>query len=159
MRVRIATVSLFAAACLLGAAAPGAAQCEPDGDVEFVCGPISPEDLVAVPETPWVVVSSMEDDGYLSMTDSRDHTSGRVYPVETSEPQHDTAMYGACPGPVTTGFRPHGLSLRPGDGGRHTLYVVRHGAANRSRSSSSTAPPRPRRSPGSAAWWRRRASA
>ena len=128
MRVRSTAVALFAVACLAGWAAPAAAQCEPDGDVEFVCGPISPEDLVAVPETPWIVVSSMEDDGYLSVTDSRDHTSGRVYPVATSEPMHDTATYGACPGPVTTAFRPHGLNLRPGDGDVHTLYVVRHGA-------------------------------
>ena len=128
MRVRIATVPLLAAAGLLAAAAPGAAQCEPDGDVAFVCGPVSPEDLIAVPETPWIVVSSMEDDGYLSLTNSGDHTSARVYPAETSEPRHDTATYGACPGAVTSAFRPHGLSLRPGDGGMHTLYVVRHGA-------------------------------
>ena len=33
-------------------AAPSAAQCTPDGDVQFVCGPVSPEDLVLVPETP-----------------------------------------------------------------------------------------------------------
>ena len=31
-------------------------------------------------------------------------------------------------GPLTGGFRPHGLNLRPGPDGRHTLYVVRHGA-------------------------------
>ena len=34
----------------------------------------------------------------------------------------------SCAGPLTRGFRPHGLNLRPGLGGRHTLYVVRHGA-------------------------------
>ena len=27
-------------------AGPVAAQCEPDGEVKFVCGPVSPEDLV-----------------------------------------------------------------------------------------------------------------
>ena len=34
----------------------------------------------------------------------------------------------ACPGPVSRQFRPHGLYLRPGDGDRHTLLVVGHGA-------------------------------
>jgi hypothetical protein len=29
---------------------------------------------------------------------------------------------------MASGFRPHGLSLRPGANNRHTLYVVRHGA-------------------------------
>ena len=125
---RIAPLTVTLAACLLGLPAPGAAQCEADGDVAFVCGPVSPEDLVAVPDTPWIVVSSMEDEGYLSLTDRRDHTSARAYPLATSEPRHDTATFGGCPGADTSGFRPHGLDLRPGDGGVHTLYVVRHGA-------------------------------
>jgi hypothetical protein len=41
--------------------------------------------------------------------------------------QHDTETYETCPGPSTQGFRPHGLSLRSGADGTHTLYVVRHG--------------------------------
>ena len=128
MRARMYLVSWVAAACLLVLPAAGAAQCEADGDVEFVCGPVSPEDLAAVPDSPWVIVSSMTDDGHLYATDVRDHTSRRIFPIETSEPRHDTALYGACPGPDTSGFRQHGLGLRPGDNGVHTLYVVRHGA-------------------------------
>lgn len=38
-----------------------------------------------------------------------------------------TATYGDCPGPVSRPFRPHGLYLRPGDSGTHTLFVVGHG--------------------------------
>jgi hypothetical protein len=121
-------VSSVVAACLLALPAAGAAQCDPDGDVEFVCGPVSPEDLAAVPDSPWVIVSSMTDDGRLYATDARDHTSRPIFPLDTSAPRHDTALYGACPGPDTSGFRPHGLGLRPGEEGVHTLYVVRHGA-------------------------------
>ena len=128
MRARMYLVSAVAAGCLLVLPAAGAAQCDPDGDVEFVCGPVSPEDLAAVPDSPWVVVSSMTDDGRLYATDARDHTSRPIFPLDTSAPRHDTALYGACPGPDTSGFRPHGLGLRPGDDGVHTLYVVRHGA-------------------------------
>jgi hypothetical protein len=119
--------SFVMAACLLGLAAPSAAQCEPDGEVEFVCGPISPEDLALVPDTPWVIVASWEDDGYLSAADSRDHGTVRLFPTATSQARHDTATYGSCPGMTTDRFRAHGISLRPGRNGTHTLYVVRHG--------------------------------
>ena len=112
---------------LLGAAAPGAAQCEPDGEVQFLCGPPSPEDLAPVPRSPWVIVSSMVDEGNLYVADTRDHTATVVFPTGTEQARHDTTTYGACPGPVSRQFRPHGLYLSPGDGGRHTLYVVGHG--------------------------------
>ncbi len=128
MSARMFLVSSAAVACLLALPAGGAAQCEPDGDLEFVCGPVNPEDLAAVPDSPWVIVSSMADDGHLYATDTRDRTSRQVYPIESSAPRHDAALYGACPGPDTSGFRPHGLGLRPGNDGVHTLYVVRHGA-------------------------------
>ena len=128
MRARMFLVSSLAVVCLLALPAAGAAQCAPDGDLEFVCGPVNPEDLAAVPDSPWVIVSSMADDGHLYATDSRDHTSRLLFPVDDSAPRHDTALYGACPGPDTSGFRPHGLSLRTGDDNVHTLYVVRHGA-------------------------------
>ena len=128
MRARMLPASSLALVGLLALPAAGAAQCDPDGDVQFVCGPANPEDLAAVPESPWVIVSSMADDGRLYATDARDHTSRPIYPVTASTPRHDMAAYGACPGPDTSGFRPHGLGLRAGDDHLHTLYVVRHGA-------------------------------
>jgi hypothetical protein len=105
-----------------------AAACEPDGEVQFLCGPVSPEDLAALPDSPWVIASGMEDDGYLYLVDVRDHSSTTLFPIDSSRPQQNTAIYGSCSGPVTGQFRPHGLSLRPGNNGIHTLYVVRHGA-------------------------------
>ena len=111
----------------LGAGGVQAQGCEPDGEVQFLCGPVSPEDLAPVPESPWVIVSSMVDQGQLYVADTRDHTSTVVFPTETSRPRPDTATYGDCPGPVSRQFRPHGLYLRPGDSGRHTLFVVGHG--------------------------------
>ena len=119
--------SFLMAVCLLGVSTPSAAQCEPDGDIGFVCGPISPEDLALVPDTPWVIVASWEDDGYLSAADSRDQGTMRLFPTDTSRARHDTAAYGSCPGMTTDRFRAHGISLRPGADGTHTLYVVRHG--------------------------------
>ena len=128
MKVRAFPVSLAAAFFLAALSAPTAAQCDPDGDVQFVCGPANPEDLAAVPESPWVIVSSMANPGQLFATDTRDLASQPIFPLDTSAPRHDTATYGDCPGPDTTEFQPHGLGLRPGADGMHTLYVVRHGA-------------------------------
>ena len=127
MRLRIFPTLLLAVVCLVGSVRPGEAQCDPDGDVEFVCGPVSPEDLARVPRSPWILVSGMEDDGYLYAIDVRDLTSSVLFPTPQAQPRHDRSTYGSCPGPVTGGFRPHGLSLRPGDNTTHTLYVVRHG--------------------------------
>ena len=112
---------------LLGAAPPEAAQeCEPDGDVQFICGPVSPEDFAPVPDSPWVIVSSWIDNGPMYGVDTRDHRVVDIFPGPAGA-RHDTMMYSDCPGPVTTRIRPHGLNLRPGTGGRHTLYVVGHG--------------------------------
>ena len=112
---------------LQGAVGQNSPGCDPDGDIQFVCGPVSPEDLLAIPQSPWIIASGMEDDGYLYLVDVRDYTSTTVYPVASSVPRHDAAIYSSCPGPITGQFRPHGISLRPGNNGIHTLYVVRHG--------------------------------
>lgn len=114
-------------ACLLGPGEFRAQDCAPEGDVQFVCGTSNPEDLVTVPETSWVIASGMEDNGHLYRVDTRDHTSEVVYPTDGSMPRFDREVYGACASPGVEGFRPHGLSLRPGPDGLHTLYVVRHG--------------------------------
>ena len=127
MRFSITIASAMTFALLLGPADSSLAACDPDGDVQFLCGPVSPEDLIEVPQSPWVVISSMEEQGHLYVADTRDHTTTVVFPTGTSEPRHDRAMYGECPGPVTMQFQPHGLSLRSGNGGTHTLYVVGHG--------------------------------
>lgn len=120
----------LALAALLGsvAAAPANAQCQPDGDIEFVCGPQSPEDLVRIPGSPWVIASSWDENGYLSAVNIRDHRTMRLFPTADSRARHDVDRYGGCPGMATVRFHAHGLSLRSGSDGVQTLYVVRHGA-------------------------------
>ena len=126
-RLAVVVGGLVACALAVGVAGQGAAGCEPDGDVRFICGPVSPEDLLEVPRTPMVVVSSMADEGHLYLADTRDHTTAVLFPAAGARTRHDTATYGACPGPPTARFRPHGLGLRQGDGDIHTLYAVGHG--------------------------------
>ena len=101
--------------------------CEADGLVEFLCGPVSPEDLAQIPGTPWIIASGMEDDGYLYFTNSETLSSAAVYPIADAQHQLDN-RYRECPGPSTVGFRPHGINLVVGNNGIHTLLVVRHGS-------------------------------
>lgn len=103
-------------------------DCAADGDVQFVCGPVSPEDLVQIPDTNLIVAAGMEDDGYLYFVNSDSFSSESVYPASNANHQWDRSRFGQCPGPETEGFRPHGLHLVAGDNNVHELLVVRHGA-------------------------------
>ena len=103
--------------------------CDPDGEVKFVCGTTNPEDLYQIPDTPWVIASGRVSDveGPIYAVNIRDYSTRVIFPEGASGPEHDTVTYRDCPGPNTSSFQPHGLTLRPGDGGMHTLYVVGHG--------------------------------
>ena len=127
MRLQMFPVSLLTVVCVLVLAEPSSAACDPDGEVKFLCGPVSPEDLAPVPESPWIIVSSMVDEGSLYIADTRNHTTTVLFPTEVSRARHDTEIYGECPGPLTRQFRPHGLYLKQGSNDTHTLYVVGHG--------------------------------
>ncbi|MBL4820570.1 MAG: hypothetical protein JKY98_06225 [Gammaproteobacteria bacterium] len=127
MSLRIISASFIAVCSLFVFAGSAVAACEPDGEVQFVCGPISPEDLLVIPDTPWVVTSGYEAEGYLYLVDTRDHSYREVFPVASAKAEPDTSTYGACRDLPSTQFQAHGLGLRPGANGKHTLYVVAHG--------------------------------
>ena len=121
--------SCFLFLSLCGINAFAAQTCDPDGEVQFVCGPINPEDLYQIPNTSWVIASGRvsDVDGSIYAVDIRNYSSRVIFPANASLPEHDTATYQDCPGPNTSSFQPHGLTLREGNGGMHTLYVVGHG--------------------------------
>lgn len=128
-----APLAAFVPVPLFGPVPSLAAQCAPDGDVRFVCGVPGPEDLVAVPGTPWVLASSRisDDAGHIRAVDVRDHSTTILFPGPTSRVAPDAETYASCPGAPTAGFQPHGIALRPGgrngNGGSYTVYVVGHG--------------------------------
>jgi len=107
------------------------ADCEAAGEVEFICGVINPEDVVAVPYTPFVVASGYGGGGGIHFISARDQTKLQVFPTATPRLRHDTDAYPDCPGPIdpTEGdqFNAHGLNLRNVEEGLHHLYVVHHG--------------------------------
>jgi hypothetical protein len=108
-----------------------AAGCDPVGRIRFVCGQAGPEDLVAVPGTPWLIASAYNADGGINLIDTKAGSSSRLFPGGNSTETLDAKTYDSCPGPLTgtdrTQFHTHGLYLQAGHGGRHTLYAVHHG--------------------------------
>jgi hypothetical protein len=104
-------------------------DCVASGATPFVCGVINPEDLFQVPDTDWVIATGRISDsaGPIYAVNIGSHQVEEVYPHNSVIPDFDQRTYAECPGPILT-FQPHGLTLRTGDNGQHTLYVVGHGA-------------------------------
>ena len=121
----VASVSFFVAS-------PRATDCEAVAGIEFICDQSGPEDLAAIPDSPWVIASSREaNNGGLRLIDRRDHTTTILLRSETPRERLDRTTYDSCPGPIVSiekeQFSSHGLYLQPGEGKQHTLYVVHHG--------------------------------
>ena len=112
------------------AAAPGEA-CDPVGDIRFICGITSPEDLAVVPDSDWVVASGNQEGGRIQLVGVSERTPRVLFPAAEAAERLDAAAYPTCPGPIDplegNDFRAHGLYLDTGPGAVHTLYVVHHG--------------------------------
>jgi hypothetical protein len=102
--------------------------CASAGEMTFICGPQNAEDLVLIPETPWVLSSAMGEAGGIYLIDSRDKGWRAIYSEEPNHVRHDSKTYGACARPPSAeNFITHGLHIRTGEAGHSTLYVVGHG--------------------------------
>ena len=119
---------LFAA---LFAQAPQPPSCASSGNIKYVCGLSGPEDLVAVPGTPWLVASALAGEGGLYLIDTKAGTGSKIYPSPNAPDRFDKTEYGACPGPLAGDdrvmFRTHGVYLKAGRRSTHTVYAVHHG--------------------------------
>lgn len=124
---------LVSAAVLVLAVTPVATQpkgCEADGKIQFICGITSPEDLVPVPRSEWVVASGYIRGG-VSLVNTKTFAATQVFPVAKPVERFDRNTYSQCPGPVDPGEKEklsaHGLAIRPGADRVHTIYLVHHG--------------------------------
>ena len=108
-----------------------AADCAPVGEIRFICDLISPEDLAVLPGEEWVIASGNQEGGMLHLVNVGDKTSTVLYPADAPRERLDAETYPDCPGPIDPGegaaFRAHGLYLKPGEDGVHTVYLVHHG--------------------------------
>lgn len=107
------------------------AVCAPSGRVKFICGLGSPEDLVAVPGTDWVLVSGYEGNGGLRLAHARTGRVVQLLPTAKLRAKPDPKRYPGCPGAPSVSdkgaFNTHGLNVRRGPRRLHTAYVVHHG--------------------------------
>ena len=141
--MRLLTSTMAAAAAVLGlsaashaparAAAPAAppAACTPSGKLNFICGLKSVEDLVAVPGGRWLIGSSF------GLGAAATSPSAGLYLIDvagksarpakiTGGAAPKTGPFAGCAAPDLKTLNTHGLELRPGQGGTHTLYAVNH---------------------------------
>ncbi len=129
MQLRKIWVGLVAAATLAGSGITASA--EPSDHATFITGLINVEDMVRVPGTPWIVASGLADgartDGHIYLVNANDRSFSVLLPGHVDyRPAADG--YPTCPGkPDEAKFSAHGLSLRRGARGIHSLYVVHHG--------------------------------
>lgn len=126
--MKVASLSVLIASGLWLGAAPPAPAAEPYNDIgvaKFACVSGNAEDSVAIPGSDCLVVS-----GVMRAVNVKDHTEVNLF---TATSKHDKKLYGVCPGPITgkeieeKKIRAHGVNVREGQGGVHTLYVVHHG--------------------------------
>ena len=112
-------------------AATSEGDCEPVGELRFICGIISPEDLAVVPDSDWVIASGNQAGGRIQLVSVSERTTRVLFPSPDAGERLDASAYPTCPGPIDPQegdeFRAHGLYLDPGSGAVHTLYVVHHG--------------------------------
>src|SRR5581483_11345788 len=125
---------LLATATFAGllSAASGARSAESDcnaiGKAKFVCISESAEDIVAIPNSDWVVIS-----GTLRAVNTKTH---QEFDLFATDEKFDKAVYSTCPGPIggkeaeDKKYRAGGINLRPGANGVHTLYVLHGGGPN-----------------------------
>lgn len=106
-------------------------DCEAHGNLEFVCGLTSPEDIVAIPDTSFVVVSGYLEGGGIHYVSAEDLSSLQVFPTDYPRLRQDEARFPDCPGPIDPDegeqFSAHGLNVRQVEDGLFDLYVVHHG--------------------------------
>ena len=111
--------------------APQDSACDAIGDVQFICGIISPEDLAVVPGEEWIIASGDQEGGRIHLVNVQDKTATVLFPTSTGTERLDVATYPTCPGPIDPqegdAFRAHGLYLTAGSNRVHRLYVVHHG--------------------------------
>ena len=130
-----AMIGLLTSVVCSSRALAGENGCAPVGDLHFICGPHHPEDLVLIPGTQWILASGLggalpgspPGPGDLYLLNAVDKHWYSIAQASLAAVKRDTKLYGDCPAPDAAQFISHGLAIRAGSGGRHTLYAVNHG--------------------------------
>ena len=128
---QILLAAVLAGVAISGSFSSSAAQtapCAPSGGLNFLCGIQNGEDLVLIPNTRWLLASGMAPGSGLHLVDTRAKTARNLYAADAPSVRADRTKYANCPGPLDPKLAVlHGLSLRPAQSGRYTVYATNHG--------------------------------
>ena len=118
---------LHGALLLMFAASEVRAACEPDAELDFICGLEKPEDLARIPESRWLVASGFAPGAGLKLIDTS-RRNARVWYTGATPSDVQLDRFPDCREPPNAAiFNTQGISLRAGAKGRHILYVTNHG--------------------------------
>lgn len=111
-----------------GAVAAESPSCASDSELAYVCDAQKPEDLLALPETDWLIASGFAPGAGLQLIDTQTRKLEPWYTGSAAQVAFDAKAFPDCPGPPQPAlFNTRGLSLRPIRPGVHRLLVVNHG--------------------------------
>lgn len=122
----MSVAGLLLAAALASSAAAG--DCHSDPDLDYVCGPEKPEDVLAIPGTPWLIASGFSPGAGLKLVDIPTHGFRAWYTGSPEQVAPDRVSFPDCPAPLNPNlFNAQGLSLRQTGPGHWRLLAVNHG--------------------------------
>jgi hypothetical protein len=113
-----------------------ASTCNADGPLNYVCGLKSAEDIVQLGTSDWLVTSGLapvgqdpaKSPGRMYLVNHRTKDFEEFFPGPNPVFEHDTKMFGECPGPLSTNnFSSHGLALRDLGSNQYHMYMTSHG--------------------------------
>lgn len=125
---RLLLAALIAGATLASTSVRAQAPaCAPAGGLNFICGLKSPEDIVLIPNTRYLIASGVEPGAGLQLIDTQAKSATPLFTDAAANFLPD-ARFSRCPGPLDAKQAVlHGLSLRPGVNGNWRLYATNHG--------------------------------
>lgn len=92
--------------------------------LNYITGIQSPEDLVQIPNTKWIIASGMAPKSGLHLIDSQSKTAQRLIAPKANQPSH---LYpDSAPQPHADEMQIHGISIREVGQGKYHLYAVNH---------------------------------
>ncbi|MEJ7935271.1 hypothetical protein WG907_13535 [Sphingobium sp. AN558] len=119
---------------LMGVAWPGIAAkptgdtCPSSGNLKFLCGIQSPEDLAVLPGGRWIIASGMSLGSGLHLIDGTTKKWARWIAPAGARPRAPFDQCKVQPAPDDLAI--HGIALHQRGRGRATLYAVNHGGAH-----------------------------
>ncbi|MDP5052510.1 MAG: hypothetical protein NWP69_01860 [Congregibacter sp.] len=106
-----------------------ASDCPASGLDHFVCDIPSAEDLVLLPDTPWLFASAYAGGSLLNIINTNTKSWQVIAPSGDYSEEHDKGRFSDCPGPVAQQtIVTHGLHLAQQNDDTAILYAVGHGA-------------------------------